>query len=74
LLGVGVSGLEEPDQRGIDYDTAAQKVLDKTKDEIRHRYGEGKATHAGTLRKGKQGQGKELAKTCSGPVFPGPDY
>jgi len=54
LLGVGVSGLEEPDERGIDYDTEAQKALDKTLDEIRRRYGENKATHAGTLRKGKK--------------------
>ena len=53
LLGVGVSGLESPDERGIDYDTAEQRVLDKTLDEIRHRYGDDKATHAGTLRKGK---------------------
>ena len=54
LLGVGVSGLEEPDGRGIDYDSVAQKALDKTLDEIRNRYGEGKATHAGTLRTGKK--------------------
>lgn len=52
LLGVGVSGLEEPDERGIDYDSVTQKTLDKTLDEIRERFGEGKATHAGTLRKG----------------------
>jgi DNA polymerase-4 len=51
LLGVGVSGLEEPDEHGIDYDPAGQKALDKTLDEIRERYGDGKATHAGTLRK-----------------------
>ena len=57
LLGVGVSGLEEPDERGIDYDTVAQKALDKTLDEIRHRYGDDKATHAGTLRKGKKRSG-----------------
>ena len=50
LLGVGVSGLEEPDARGIDYDTTAQKVLDKTVDEIKRRYGEDKATHALALR------------------------
>lgn len=55
LLGVGVSGLEEPDERGIDYDSATQKTLDKTVDEIRQRYGESKATHAGTLRKGTRG-------------------
>jgi len=53
LLGVGVRGLEEPDEHGIDYDSATQKTLDKTVDEIRQRYGESKATHAGTLRKGK---------------------
>ncbi|MDX2417224.1 MAG: DNA polymerase IV [Xanthomonadales bacterium] len=58
LLGVGVSGLEEPDGRGIDYDSVTQKTLDKTLDEIRHRYGEGKATHAGTLRTGKKRAGK----------------
>ena len=50
LLGVGVSGLQEPDARGIDYDTAAQKALDKTLDEIKRRYGEDKATHALALR------------------------
>jgi len=55
LLGAGVSGLERPDQRGIDYDNAADKALDRTLDEIRRRYGGGKATHAGTLRRGKKG-------------------
>ena len=50
LLGVGVAGLEEPDARGIDYDTSAQKALDKTLDEIKRRYGEDKATHALALR------------------------
>ena len=50
LLGVGVSGLEEPDARGIDYDTSAQKALDKTLDEIKRRYGEDKATHALAMR------------------------
>ncbi|HEY5775288.1 MAG TPA: DNA polymerase IV [Xanthomonadales bacterium] len=55
LLGVGVSGLESPDVRGIEYDSAAQKALDRTLDEIRRRYGEDKATHAGTLRTGKKG-------------------
>jgi len=55
LLGVGVSGLEEPDPRGIEYDTAAQKALDSTLDEIRRRYGDSKATHAGALRTGKKG-------------------
>lgn len=54
LLGAGVSGLEEPDQHGIDYDTVADKALDRTLDEIRRRYGGGKAMHAGTLRKGKK--------------------
>jgi len=55
LLGVGVSGLETPDERGIEYDSAEQKALDRTLDEIRRRYGENKATHAGTLRTGKKG-------------------
>jgi len=54
LLGVGVSGLESPDERGIEYDPAEQKTLDRTCDEIRRRYGESKATHAGTLRTGKK--------------------
>ncbi len=49
LLGIGVSGLEEPDGRGIDYDTAAQKALDKTVDEIKRRFGDNKATHAHAL-------------------------
>ena len=56
LLGVGVAGLEKPDERGIDYDSAEQKALDRTLDEIRRRYGDGKATHAGTLRTGKKGR------------------
>ena len=59
LLGVGISGLEEPDGRGIDYDSAEQKALDSTLDEIRRRYGEGKATHAGTLRTGRKKNGVE---------------
>ena len=50
LLGVGVSGLEEPDARGIEYDTPAQKALDKTLDEIKRRYGDNKATRALALR------------------------
>lgn len=50
LLGVGVSGLEEPDARGIEYDTSQQKALDKTLDEIKRRYGEDKATHGLALR------------------------
>lgn len=54
LLGAGVSGLEEPDPRGIDYDTAEQKALDKTLDEIRRRYGETKATHARALKTNKE--------------------
>jgi DNA polymerase-4 len=56
LLGVGVAGLEKPDESGIDYDSAEQKALDRTLDEIRRRYGDAKATHAGTLRKGKKGR------------------
>ncbi len=55
LLGVGVSGLEEHDERGIEYDSVKQKTLDRTVDEIRRRYGDDKATHAGTLRTGKKG-------------------
>jgi DNA polymerase-4 len=55
LLGVGVSGLETKDARGIEYDSAEQKALDRTLDEIRRRYGDSKATHAGTLRSGKKG-------------------
>lgn len=55
LLGAGLSGLEKPDARGIEYDTAEQKALDGTLDEIRRRYGENMATHAGTLRTGKTG-------------------
>jgi DNA polymerase-4 len=58
LLGVGVSGLEEPDDRGIDYDTAAQKALDKTLDEIKRRYGDNKATRALALRQDKKTQDK----------------
>ena len=54
LLGAGVSGLEEPDGRGIQYDTAAQKALDKTLDEINRRYGESKVTHARALRKAQK--------------------
>ncbi len=56
LLGMGVSGLEEPDNRGIEYDSVADKALDRTLDEIRNRYGEGMATHAGALRTGKKGR------------------
>lgn len=52
LLGVGVSGLEEPDGRGIEYDTVAQNTLDKTLDEIKRRYGDDKATRALALRLG----------------------
>lgn len=55
LLGAGVSGLEVPDQHGIGYDTAVDKALDSTLDEIRRRYGGDKATHAGTLRRAKKG-------------------
>jgi DNA polymerase-4 len=54
LLGIGLTGLEEPDERGIEYDTAAQKALDKTLDEIKRRYGEDKATRALALRAGKK--------------------
>lgn len=51
LLGVGVSGLEKPDEHGIDYDSATQKALDKTLDEIKRRYGDDKATRALALKK-----------------------
>ena len=54
LLGVGVSGLEEPDERGIVYDTAAQKALDETLDEIKRRYGDNKATRALALKTGRE--------------------
>jgi len=54
LLGVGLTGLEKPDARGMDYDKAAQKALDKTLDEIKHRYGDNKATHALALKSGKK--------------------
>lgn len=54
LLGIGLTGLEEPDERGIEYDTAEQKALDKTLDEIKRRYGEDKATRALALRTGKK--------------------
>ncbi|MGB5292067.1 MAG: DNA polymerase IV [Lysobacterales bacterium] len=55
LLGVGVSGLEEPDEHGIDYDSPEQKVLDSTLDEIKRRYGENKLTHARAMRTDKKG-------------------
>jgi DNA polymerase-4 len=54
LLGVGVSGLEEPDARGIEYDTVAQKTLDKTLDEIKRRFGDDKATRALALKLGNK--------------------
>jgi DNA polymerase-4 len=50
LLGMGVSGLEERDAHGIEYDTQAQQALDRTMDEIKRRYGEEKAVHALALR------------------------
>ena len=55
LLVIGLTGLEEPDERGIEYDTAAQKALDKTLDEIKRRYGDNKLTHAGAMRTDKKG-------------------
>jgi len=58
LLGVGVTGLEEPDRRGIEFDTAAQKALDKTLDEIRRRFGDDKATHALALKTVRQPKGE----------------
>jgi len=54
LLGVGVRGLEEPDGRGIDYDSASQKALDRTVDEIKRRFGDKKATHAHALGSAKK--------------------
>lgn len=54
LLGVGLSGLEEPNERGIDYDSAGQKALDGTLDEIKRRYGDGKATRGLALRKARK--------------------
>jgi DNA polymerase-4 len=56
LLGIGLTGLEEPDERGIEYDTAAQKALDKTLDEIKRRYGDNKATRALALGSAKKTQ------------------
>jgi len=46
LLGVGLSGLEAAGGQGTEFDTAVQKALDKTLDEIRQRYGEDKAVRA----------------------------
>ncbi len=57
LLGVGLTGLEEPDAQGIHYDTAAQQTLDKTLDEIKRRYGDSKATYALALETGKKPRG-----------------
>ena len=54
LLGVGVSGLEQPDEHGIEYDTKTQKALDKTLDEIKRRYGDDKATRTLALKTRKQ--------------------
>jgi len=54
LLGVGVSGLEEPDQHGIDYDSRTEKALDMTLDEIKRRYGDNKLTHARAMRTGNK--------------------
>lgn len=50
LLGVGVSGLESPDARGISYDSENQKTLDRTLDEIKQKYGDDKAMRALALR------------------------
>jgi len=57
LLGVGLSGLEEPGGQGNEYDSATQKALDKTLDEIQRRYGEHKAMHALTLKTGNKNDG-----------------
>ncbi len=54
LLGVGVSGLESPDARGISYDLQSQKALDRTLDEIKQKYGEDKAMRALALRMEKK--------------------
>ncbi len=53
LLGIGVSGLEQPDAHGLVFDTAQQTALDQTMDEIKRRYGEDKAMRALAL-KGKK--------------------
>lgn len=50
LLGVGVSGLESPDTRGISYDPESLKTLDRTLDEITRKFGEDKAVRALALR------------------------
>ena len=54
LLGVGLSGLEKAGGQGIEYDSPAQKALDKTLDEIKQRYGEDKALHALGLKTGRK--------------------
>ena len=51
LLGIGVSGLEQPDKHGMVFDTARQTRLDQTMDKIKDRYGEGKATRALALKR-----------------------
>ena len=57
LLGVGLSGLEEQGGQGKDIDSATQKALDKTLDEINRRYGEDKAMHALGLKTGNKKNG-----------------
>lgn len=57
LLGVGLSGLEEQGGQGKDIDSATQKALDKTLDEIKRRYGEDKAMHALGLKTGNKKNG-----------------
>jgi len=57
LLGVGLSGLEDPGEQGNEYDSVTQKALDKTLDEIQRRYGEDKAMHALTLKTGNKNDG-----------------
>jgi DNA polymerase-4 len=57
LLGVGLTGLEQPDGRGVEYDSPAQRAIDKTLDEIKRRYGDDKATHALALRAKKADKG-----------------
>ena len=54
LLGVGLSGLEKADKHGTEYNSSTQKALDKTLDEIKHRFGDDKATRALALKPAKR--------------------
>jgi DNA polymerase-4 len=51
LLGVGVSGLESGDEQNSGFDTSNQRALDQTMDNIKSRYGSGKATRALALKR-----------------------